>query len=181
MCSICLCLRVEQFSRHTYPCPTPRRRKPLCHRASGGRAASRQDGQVHNRAAPRPDGQDAQHPEHERHRARCARLQGEFLALPCTGYASHAVVADGAACMPAVDHGKSTLTDSLVAAAGIIAMETVRRITQQLHEDSGRCPGTHLPVVASQHLCCVHAHPPPPPPCVKKMHRCQGDPSVGCM
>ena len=26
----------------------------------------------------------------------------------------------------AVDHGKSTLTDSLVAAAGIIAMETVR-------------------------------------------------------
>jgi translation elongation factor EF-G len=31
--------------------------------------------------------------------------------------------------MPAVDHGKSTLTDSLVAAAGIIAMETVRRAT----------------------------------------------------
>ena len=27
--------------------------------------------------------------------------------------------------LPAVDHGKSTLTDSLVAAAGIIAMETV--------------------------------------------------------
>ena len=112
------------------PLPHPRRCRPLpLGTWPQAGAASRQDGEVHDRAAPRPDGQDAQHPEHERHRARCAdacHMLALCYARLCTTEGLPLTAPH--ACMPAVDHGKSTLTDSLVAAAGIIAMETVRRI-----------------------------------------------------
>lgn len=97
-------------------------------RRSCRRANSRPEHALH--AA---DGPAKQHPEHVCHRARRPRCESRSLdervtalrGRPASSAAHHHVLELHERLGPRA--GKSTLTDSLVAAAGIIAMENVRR------------------------------------------------------